>query len=110
MSKRHPHRYRRTFTTFGRVWSCTLPDCNHYMPRHMESLIPGKRAQCNECENTYILTHNKMAADEPICDECEVEHRMRHEELAKGLDKTQAEYLEQLTKELKPQLTKELKP
>jgi len=76
-AKRHAHRYRRTYTTFGRVWSCSLPDCNHYMPRHMESMLPGKNAQCNECENIYILTHEKMKSDEPICDECMVERELR---------------------------------
>jgi len=80
-ARRHPHRYRKTTTSFGRVWTCALPDCNHYQPRHMETLLPGKQATCNECDNIYILTHEKMLSDEPICDECETLHEMRRRAL-----------------------------
>jgi len=43
----------------------------------MVGMLPGKQAQCNECDNIYILTYEKMKSDEPICDECETNREMR---------------------------------
>jgi len=79
--KKHPHRYEHVETPIGFVWRCSLPECAHYMPQHMESfLMPGRRVMCNECSNTFILTPVKMQSIQPICDACETERLMRRRE------------------------------
>lgn len=77
-AKRHAHRYeKRDLGWLGKTWICNLPECTHYMPHHLEKMLPGKQAQCNECDNVYILTKEKLQSEQPICDECETEHLLR---------------------------------
>ena len=74
-SKRHAHKYfRRELYGIGRVWQCAIPSCNHYMPPHISELVVGKLATCNECEQQYLLTREKMESDFPVCDDCETIH------------------------------------
>lgn len=69
-AKRHPHKYHRVDTTFGKVWACALSDCNHYMPQHMESLLPGKNAICWSCNEPMVLDSDNMKEDRPRCISC----------------------------------------
>ncbi len=66
---KHTHKYHRV-GKFNSLWACALPDCNHYMPKHLEELLPGKASVCWECGDAFILTTNNMKADKPLCDEC----------------------------------------
>lgn len=69
-ARRHAHKYHRVTTTFGKVWACALPDCTHYMPQHMENLLPGKQSICWNCEEIFVLNPMNMKDEQPVCDEC----------------------------------------
>lgn len=69
-AKRHTHKYHHINTSFGRVWACALGDCNHYMPQHMESMLPGKNAICWGCGDAIVLDSETMKEDKPRCSSC----------------------------------------
>ena len=69
-AKRHIHKYYRGTLGFTRVWVCALPECNHYMPKNMESMINGKASICWECGEYMVLTPGNMDMDRPVCNEC----------------------------------------
>lgn len=69
-ARRHPHKYRKARLTFGTVWACALPDCNHYMPQHMSELVSGKRSVCWNCDEVFIMNPLSMKDDFPRCDSC----------------------------------------
>lgn len=69
-SKRHTHKYYRASTSFGKVWACALPDCNHYMPQHMDSMVTGKNSLCWTCGEQFQLNAINMRDKQPMCDEC----------------------------------------
>jgi len=72
---KHPHKYSHVKTPIGKLWVCS--ECPHYMPKHMEFLLPGRKATCNICDNVYDFTPEKMESDQPICDECELARKLR---------------------------------
>lgn len=60
-AKRHTHKYRLVpINNSKKVWSCALPDCNHYMPPNMEHMIEGKASECWDCGNTTIMSIARM--------------------------------------------------
>lgn len=70
-AKRHVHKYQRITFTFGsKVWACRLPDCNHYMPRHLEATVEGKATICWQCGNDFVLDRDAMLEDSPRCPKC----------------------------------------
>ena len=69
-AKRHTHKYYRAEVAWGRVWACALPDCHHYMPQHMESLMNGKSSICWECGEKFVMTPASMEMDKPVCASC----------------------------------------
>lgn len=69
-AKRHTHKYYRVTIAGQSVWACALSDCNHYMPKHMENLVPGKGSICWECGEPMILDPNNMGEDKPRCKDC----------------------------------------
>lgn len=69
-ARRHPHKYRKAKLTFGTVWACSLPDCNHYMPQHMSELVAGKRSICWGCDEVFVMTPESMRDEFPKCDDC----------------------------------------
>jgi hypothetical protein len=69
-SKRHIHKYHRVIIAGTSVWACALGDCNHYMPKHMESIVPGKNSYCWECDSQMILDSINMSEDRPRCTNC----------------------------------------
>lgn len=71
-SKRHTHKYYHAQLPFGHVWACALPDCQHHMPNHYESLLLGKSSICWECGNTFKLNGENMKQDKPICEGCKI--------------------------------------
>lgn len=52
------------------TWACAKPDCNHYMPPHIESSINGKYTICWECGATTTMNVLSMKDNNPKCDEC----------------------------------------
>jgi hypothetical protein len=69
-AKRHTHKYYKVSIAGQNVWACALPDCNHYMPKHMDSLVPGKASICWSCSGPMILDPLNMENNNPICDDC----------------------------------------
>lgn len=72
--KTHTHQYRKVAIQFkyGKkyVWACSLGNCNHYMPPHLEHLVLGKNSICFECGKEFRLTNDAMAEDMPRCNDC----------------------------------------
>lgn len=69
-AKRHTHKYYKVPIAGQTVWACALPDCNHYMPKHMENLVPGKGSICWSCGDSFVLNPVNMKNDHPKCDDC----------------------------------------
>ena len=65
-----PHMYHRVNLSVQRVWACALPDCYHYIPKHMESMAEGKSTLCTMCKGETRLTSVNMGMDEPVCVDC----------------------------------------
>jgi len=59
-AKRHTHKYRLVPMGSTRVWSCALPDCNHYMPPNMAQMVEGKASECWECAKTTTMIPDRM--------------------------------------------------
>lgn len=71
-AKRHIHKYYKADLDFGEVWACALPDCSHYMPKHMAKLVNGKSSICWKCNEKMILDPNNMNIDKPVCYSCAI--------------------------------------
>ncbi len=69
-SKCRVHKYHRRKFSSTKVWACALPDCSHFMPKHLEDLIEGKRSICHSCGEEFILDKNSLKDDNPNCDDC----------------------------------------
>lgn len=69
-TKRHTHKYHKIEIASGKLWACALPDCTHYMPKHLENTIPGKNSICWSCGNEFMLNSINMLNDMPICINC----------------------------------------
>lgn len=70
VAKRHRHKYYLGTLNSNRVWTCALPDCNHYMPTHMSSMVNGKNAYCWGCDAEITLNPQNMKDDHPKCVNC----------------------------------------
>lgn len=71
MARKHAHKYffgRRVAGT--QVWSCALPECNHYMPKHMEDFVQGKLSRCWSCDEEFEMGPAQMEMDKPFCNDC----------------------------------------
>lgn len=71
--KNHTHKYQLRATSSQPVWACSLPDCNHYMPPHLNSLIEGRSSICWECDDKFILDIDAMKEVRPRCFQCRSE-------------------------------------
>ena len=69
-SKRHTHKYHKVLMGYISVWTCALPNCLHYMPKHMEQMVLGKATYCWGCDTEMILTPQNMSDDKPLCVDC----------------------------------------
>ena len=69
-AKRHIHKYHKVLMSYTKVWACALPDCNHYMPTHMEQMVLGKASICWNCDSMFILNESNMKNDKPTCMNC----------------------------------------
>lgn len=72
-ARKHTHKYYYGLVVAGaKVWSCSLPECNHYMPKHMEGRVEGKYTICWKCGETMILDDIEWARSiqKPICYDC----------------------------------------
>lgn len=70
-SKKHIHKYHRISLTYAKVWACALPTCYHFMPKHLETNVPGKTSICWNCGEEFILDETNMKNDKPICANCD---------------------------------------
>lgn len=73
MARKHTHKYyhgRRVAGTL--IWSCALPECGHYMPKHMEELIEGRLSICWKCNEPFVMMNSHMKMEKPICDNCQL--------------------------------------
>lgn len=70
-AKRHVHKYHYiNLPIMGKVWACRLPDCNHYMPKHLEPTVEGKNSICWECGEAFTLDSEAMKEEKPRCENC----------------------------------------
>lgn len=69
-SKKHIHKYMRVQLKFAKVWRCSLPDCYHYMPPHMEEMLIGRKSICWSCGNHFPLDEIAMKEEMPNCFSC----------------------------------------
>ena len=78
-SKKHTHKYYKRGLGSQTVWACALPDCNHFMPVHLEDLVRGKRTLCwnfgkseyPDCEKTTVIDDRTWRMDKPLCENCD---------------------------------------
>lgn len=70
MARKHVHKYHNIQVAYNKVWACALPDCTHYMPKHMEEMVPGKKSICWQCNEPFILDTEAMKEDKPRCIGC----------------------------------------
>ncbi len=73
-AKRHTHKYRQVRMSGVIVWACALPNCNHYMPKHMEEMVPGKASICWGCEKQITLDERSMSYSQPMCKQCDPDY------------------------------------
>lgn len=69
-AKRHTHKYHQIQIANTWVWACALPNCNHYMPKHMEAMVPGKNSVCWMCLKDFVLDEKTMEIQKPFCKSC----------------------------------------
>jgi len=71
-NKYHVHKYhRRPLGSPDKlVWACALPECTHYQPKHLESMVEGRTSLCNQCGSEFILNEDNMREKNPRCDDC----------------------------------------
>lgn len=105
-AKRHNHKYHHIDMSFGKVWACALPDCNHYMPQHMESMLPGKYSICWECGEKMVLDSENMKESMPRCTKCrfgieekEIEEKMIDTETESRLERLKKVFISLETKD-----------
>ena len=71
MAIKHIHKYYHAKMKFGnRIWTCSLPDCNHHMPVHYENTLLGKLSICWNCDKEFRLSEYLMEEEYPICEFC----------------------------------------
>lgn len=68
--KKHIHKYHKITLGFGQVWSCGIPECNHFMPRNMTNRVVGKASLCWNCGQQITLNNENMKLDRPLCADC----------------------------------------
>ena len=69
-AKKHIHKYHRITLGYGKVWSCAIPECNHFMPRNMSARVIGKASICWNCGEQFVLDEHNMKDDRPVCIKC----------------------------------------
>lgn len=70
-AKNHRHKYYKgKLGETHKVWYCGLPDCTHYIPKHMESMANGKISTCWGCGADITLNPTNMEEDYPKCENC----------------------------------------
>lgn len=69
-ARRHTHKYHRVSLDYANVWACALPECSHYMPKHIERLVLGKKSHCWGCDAQFILDEDALKMDKPMCIPC----------------------------------------
>jgi hypothetical protein len=87
-ARRHVHRYQRRLVAGIWVWGCALPQCSHYMPKHMESMVEGKASVCNTCDNTIMMTGEYLEMPVPKCTKCRAKEEA---DLARLFEQAQSE-------------------
>jgi ribosomal protein S27AE len=68
--KKHIHKYHKISLNTVMVWACALPNCSHYMPKHLDGMVLGKASYCWNCGNQMVLDSNNIEMDKPICINC----------------------------------------
>lgn len=82
---KHIHKYHQV-GKFSKLWACALPECNHYMPKHLEDMLPGKASICWDCGDKFILDERALGMTKPVCLDCTPEGRELKENLiSRGL-------------------------
>lgn len=93
--KKQLHKYHRIEVAGAKVWACALSDCTHYMPKHMEQIVLGKKSICWSCDAQFSLDEEAMQEDKPRCWQC------RHPKEMSDEDKFLLDYVNSLPEEQK---------
>ena len=86
-NKRHTHKYHRINIAGDMLWACALPDCYHYMPRHMNNMVIGKKSICWSCNNDLVMDTRSMQSNMPQCLDCETGTTAESREMDELLNK-----------------------
>jgi hypothetical protein len=95
-AKRHVHKYHRVKFSFADIWACALPDCNHYLPKHMEATIEGKNSICWSCGEIFQLDMGALGSVKPTCFHCRTGVLREQPVIEAPLDDKLKELLEKL--------------
>lgn len=94
-AKRHVHKYRKVDLGYANVYACSLPDCPHYMPKHMEKILEGKYSFCWGCDEKFVMDEDALKMEHPKCINCRLGVAKQDESEAPVTDIIQ-KYLEKL--------------
>ena len=67
------HKYHRIPINGEKLWACALPQCSHYMGKHIESMMLGRGTICWSCGTDMLLDEDNLkkdSLDRPICIGC----------------------------------------
>lgn len=70
MASKHTHKYYRMNMNHVNVWACGEDDCSHYMPKHLEQMMQGKRSICWNCGGEFKLGPLSLQMERPTCNDC----------------------------------------
>ena len=84
MASKHIHKYHKIRVAGQHVMACALPDCTHYMPYHIQSILLGKKTYCWNCNEIFLLDEESMKMEKPTCSICRINSMELVTELSKG--------------------------
>ena len=64
---KHPH---RLMLVDNKTWRCTLSGCTFFVHVGLQYILPGKNAQCWECDETFTLDERALKDEMPKCSRC----------------------------------------
>ena len=72
--------------SYAKVWSCALPGCTHFMPKHQEAAVNGRLSRCWGCDTEFVLDNAAMTEDNPRCEDCRAGNKHSSEDILSALE------------------------